>query len=131
MAASNSLLSFLRKQESRKQNMKQYYVYILASKKNGTLYIGLTNNLLKRVYEHKNNFMGGFTKKYNVHSLVYYESYSDIYAAIAREKAMKKWKGQWKIELIENSNPQWDDLYRNIVEQVDCRLRGNDMKRQG
>jgi len=72
--------------------MKQYYVYILASKKNGTLYIGVTNNLPKRVYEHKNNLIEGFTCKYNVHNLVYYESYSDIYAAIAREKAIKKWK---------------------------------------
>jgi putative endonuclease len=95
--------------------MKQYYVYILASKKNGTLYIGVTNNLPKRVYEHKNNLIEGFTRKYNVHNLVYYESYSDIYAVIAREKAIKKWKRAWKIELIEKSNPLWKDLYCDIV----------------
>jgi putative endonuclease len=95
--------------------MKQYYVYILASKKNGTLYIGVTNNLLKRVYEHKNNLIGEFTKKYSVHNLVYYEAYSDIYGAIAREKQMKKWKRQWKINLIEKSNPSWKDLYPHLV----------------
>jgi len=95
--------------------MKSYYVYILASKKNGTLYIGVTNNLPKRVYEHKNNLIEGFTRKYNVHNLMYYESYSDIYAAIAREKAMKKWKRAWKVELIEKSNPLRKDLYCDIV----------------
>ena len=110
--------------------MQQYYVYILASKKNGTLYIGLTNNLFKRVYEHKNNLMGGFTQRYSVHGLVYYETYSDIYGAIAREKAMKKWKRQWKIELIERSNPQWKELYYDITEQMDSRFRGNDMEKQ-
>jgi len=86
--------------------MRQYYVYILASKRNGTLYIGVTNNLLKRVYEHRNDFVDGFTKKYHVHNLVYYEVYSDIHDAINREKRMKKWKRQWKIELIEKTNPQ-------------------------
>jgi putative endonuclease len=96
--------------------MKQYYLYILASKKNGTLYIGVTNNLLKRVYEHKNNIMGGFTEKYNVHNLVYYETYSNIYDAIAREKRMKKWERKWKIELIEKSNPQWKDLYCDMID---------------
>jgi len=70
--------------------MKQYYVYILTNKKNGTLYIGVTNNLLKRICEHKNNLVGGFTQKYNVHNLVYYEKYNDIYDAITREKRMKK-----------------------------------------
>ena len=95
--------------------MKQYYVYILASKKNGTLYIGVTNNLLKRVYEHKNNLIGGFTKKYHVHNLVYYEAYSNIHDAIAREKRMKKWERQWKINLIEKSNPSWKDLYPDLV----------------
>jgi len=72
--------------------VKQYYVYILASKKNGTLYIGITNNLPKRVFEHKNNLVEGFTQKYNVHDLVYYEQYSDVYSAIIREKRLKKWK---------------------------------------
>ena len=95
--------------------MKQYYVYILESKKNGTLYIGVTNNLPKRVYEHKNNLIEGFTRKYNVHNLVYYESYGDVYAAIAREKAIKKWKRAWKIQLIEKYNPLWKDLYCDIV----------------
>jgi len=95
--------------------MKQYFVYILASKKNGTLYIGVTNNLLKRVYEHKNDLMGGFTQKYYIHNLVYYEVYSDIIDAITREKRIKKWKRQWKIDLIEKSNPQWRDLYSDIM----------------
>jgi putative endonuclease len=94
--------------------MKQYYVYILASKKNGTLYIGVTNNLLKRVYEHKNNIIGGFTKKYRVHDLVYYEAYGEIYDAIAREKRMKKWERNWKIELIQKTNPDWKDLYDKL-----------------
>jgi putative endonuclease len=95
--------------------MKQYYVYILASKKNGTLYIGVTADLVKRVYEHKNSLIEGFTRKYNVHNLVYYEGYRDVYGAIAREKAMKKWKRAWKVELIEKSNPLWKDLYCDIV----------------
>ena len=96
--------------------MKEYYVYILASKKNGTLYIGVTNNLLKRVYEHKNKIVGGFTQKYNVHNLVYFEVHNDIRNAITREKQMKKWKRQWKIELIEKSNPQWKDLYCEAID---------------
>ena len=83
----------------------------MASKRNGTLYLGITNNLLKRVYEHKNNLIEGFTKKYNVHTLVYYEVYNDIYDAITREKRIKKWKRQWKVELIEKFNPRWEDLY--------------------
>ena len=95
--------------------MKQYYVYVLASKKNGTLYIGLTSNLLKRVFEHKNGQVEGFTQKYNVHNLVYYEKYGDIYSAIAREKRMKKWKRQWKIQLIEKVNPDWKDLYCDLI----------------
>ena len=94
--------------------MNQYYVYILASKKNGTLYIGLTNNLLRRVYEHKNDIIKGFTKKYSVHNLVYYERHNDINRAINREKQMKKWERQWKINLIQKSNPQWKDLYREL-----------------
>jgi putative endonuclease len=94
--------------------MGQYFVYMLASKKNGTIYIGVTNNLLKRVFEHKNNLVAGFTQKYNVHSLVYYEVYQNIFDAITREKRMKKWKRQWKIRLIEESNPNWEDLYDNL-----------------
>ena len=98
--------------------MKQYFIYILASKRNGTLYLGITSNLLKRVYEHKNNLIEGFTKKYNVHSLVYYEVYGDIYDAIAREKRIKKWKRCWKIELIEKFNPEWEDLYYCLRDQT-------------
>ena len=94
---------------------KQYYVYILASKKNGTLYTGVTNNLVKRIYEHKNDFVKGFTQKYNVHNLVYYEIYNDVKDAITREKRIKKWKRQWKIELIEKTNPNWEDLYCKIL----------------
>jgi len=89
---------------------------MLASKKNGTLYIGITNNLIKRVYEHRNNLVEGFTKRYGVHKLIYYEIYSDIYDAIEREKRMKKWNRGWKINLIKKSNPNWEDLYLNLTE---------------
>lgn len=89
----------------------QYYIYILANKRNGTLYIGVTSNLVKRVYEHKNNIIEGFSKKYNIHKLVYYEITNDIESAIRREKQLKKWNRKWKINLIENSNPEWIDLY--------------------
>ena len=89
---------------------RTFYVYIMASKKNGTLYIGMTNNLVRRVYEHKTNMNEGFTQKYGVHRLVYYESTNDVTAAITREKQMKKWKREWKINLIEERNPNWDDL---------------------
>jgi len=92
-------------------NENQYYVYILASKRNGTLYIGVTSDLVKRVYEHKNNIMEGFTKKYNIHKLVYYENTNGVESAIRREKQLKKWNRKWKINLIENSNPEWIDLY--------------------
>lgn len=92
-----------------------YYVYILASKRNGTLYIGVTNNLVKRVYEHKNDLIEGFTKKYQVHNLVYFESYENMTEAIAREKQMKEWKRYWKIKTINKFNPSWRDLYNSIV----------------
>ncbi|MBI5178900.1 MAG: GIY-YIG nuclease family protein [Nitrospinae bacterium] len=95
--------------------MKSYFVYILASKRNGTLYIGVTNNLARRVYEHKNNLLEGFTKKYGVSLLVYYEQIFDVRSAIAREKQMKKWNRAWKLKLIEKSNPQWEDLYSEII----------------
>jgi len=91
--------------------MKQYYVYILASKKNGVLYIGMTNDLRKRVFEHKNKLVDGFTKKYNVNKLVYFEYTQQPQDAIVREKRLKKWKRQWKIDLIEKMNPEWKDLY--------------------
>jgi len=95
--------------------VSQYYVYILASRKNGTLYIGVTNDLLKRVYDHKNNLIEGFTKKYGVHDLVYYEQHNEVGKAIAREKQIKKWKRNWKIELIEKTNPNWKDLYLDLM----------------
>jgi len=94
--------------------MGQYFIYILVSKRNGTLYIGVTNNLLERVNQHKNNLVDGFTKKNDVHNLVYYEAYKNIEDAIAREKCMKKWKRKWKLELIESSNPNWEDLYYKL-----------------
>jgi len=94
--------------------MGQYFVYMLASKRNGTLYIGVTNNLFKRVHQHKNDVTEGFTWKYNVHSLVYYEVFNRIQDAITREKQMKKWKRQWKMELIEKSNPNWEDLFESL-----------------
>lgn len=94
---------------------KQPVVYILASKRNGTLYIGVTSNLIKRVYEHKNDLVEGFTKKYGVHSLVYFEQFGDMPAAIAREKLLKKWNRAWKIRLIENQNPEWKDLYEGLI----------------
>lgn len=95
--------------------MKSYYVYILASKKDGVLYIGVTSDLIKRVYEHKNKLAKGFTNKYFVNKLVYFEQTSDIESAITREKQLKKWKRQWKIELIEKDNLNWKDLYLNII----------------
>jgi putative endonuclease len=94
--------------------MKGYYVYILTSKRNGTLYICVTNDLLRRIYEHKNDLIDGFTKKYQVKQLVYFESTNDIQSALTREKRLKKWKRKWKIELIEKSNPKWNDLYFQI-----------------
>jgi len=90
---------------------RSYYVYILASKKNGVLYIGVTNNLLRRVYEHKKKLIKGFTTKYFVSKLVYFEETDSIGAAIQREKQLKKWYRKWKIELIKSVNPEWKDLY--------------------
>ena len=92
-----------------------YYVYILASKRNGTLYIGVTNNLIRRVWEHRNDVVDGFTKKYGVHRLVYYEQTDSVEAAIQREKRLKKWNRAWKIELIEGVNPDWHDLYEELT----------------
>ena len=90
-------------------------VYIMTNKPQGTLYVGVTSDLVKRVYEHKNNLVGGFTKRYNLHPWVYYETTSDIYEAIVREKRLKKWNRAWKISLIEKFNPSWSDLYSEIV----------------
>ena len=89
-------------------------VYILASKRNGTLYIGVTSDLLKRVWEHKNDFVEGFTKRHGVHRLVWYEVHESMESAITREKALKKWRRAWKIEVIEKSNPRWLDLYDQL-----------------
>ncbi len=94
--------------------MSTYAVYILASKRNGTLYTGVTNNLLRRIWEHKNNIVEGFTKKYNVHLLVHYELFTDIRLALAREKEIKQWTRAWKIQLIEKDNPLWKDLYFSL-----------------
>ena len=95
--------------------MNQYYVYILASKRNGTLYTGVTSDLVKRCYEHKQDMVEGFTKRYQVHTLVYYEVHNDVNEAINREKQIKKWNRSWKIRSIEERNPQWRDLYDDIV----------------
>jgi putative endonuclease len=95
--------------------MKQYYVYILASQRRGTLYIGVTSELVKRVYQHKNDMVDGFTKQYHVHTLVYYEATNDVASALTREKQLKKWKRTWKIELIEKSNSDWIDLYSALL----------------
>lgn len=93
---------------------KLYYVYIL-SNEHATLYIGVTNNLVKRVYEHKNNLVDGFTKKYGLHTLVYYEVHGDIQEALKREKNLKHWKREWKMSLIEKMNPGFRDSYNNII----------------
>jgi putative endonuclease len=93
----------------------QYYIYILASKKNGTLYVGVTSDLGKRIYEHKNGLVEGFTKKYTVHNLVYFEVTESIESAIMREKQLKKWNRAWKIRLIENNNPDWNDFYTELI----------------
>ena len=94
--------------------MKMFYVYILCNKRNGTLYTGVTSNIVKRVYEHKHNLVEGFTKKYNVHRLVWYEQLESVNSAISREKQLKRWKRAWKLELIEKYNPKWNDLYESI-----------------
>ncbi len=91
-----------------------HYVYILASKKNGTLYIGVTTDLQKRIWQHKAGEIEGFTKKYDVTQLVYYEIYEDYWDAANREKRLKKWNQDWKIELIEKENPHWRDLYDGL-----------------
>ena len=93
---------------------KTYCVYILASRRNGTLYIGVTSDMLGRVWQHKNDVYEGFTKKYGVHLLVWYECFDDVLAAIQREKTLKKWSRQWKINLIEKTNPSWSDLYGEL-----------------
>ena len=95
-----------------------YYVYLLASERNGTLYVGVTNDLVRRVYEHKNKVVRGFTQQYGVDRLVWFEIYDDPTNAIAREKVIKKWRRAWKLRLIEQSNPQWVDLYYQISQYI-------------
>jgi len=92
-----------------------YFVYILAAKRNGTLYIGTTNNLIRRVHQHKHEVIKGFTKRYRIHLLVYYEVFDNPTEAIRREKQLKKWNRLWKLKLIESINPSWEDLYLKIV----------------
>jgi putative endonuclease len=91
-----------------------YYVYILAGRKDGATYVGITNDLVRRIYEHKTKAVRGFTSKYNITRLVSFEIYDDPLSAISREKELKKWKRSWKIELIEARNPEWQDLYESI-----------------
>ena len=92
-----------------------YYVYLLASQRNGTLYVGVTNDLVRRVYEHKNGLADGFTKKYAVHMLVCFEISESIDSAISREKQLKNWRREWKVALIEKANPEWEDLYQGLL----------------
>ena len=92
-----------------------FFVYILSNKQKGVLYIGVTSNLIKRVYEHKQKAIEGFTKRYNVTKLVYMEESNNPNDAIAREKQLKNWHREWKVNLIESINPAWDDLYNNII----------------
>ncbi len=91
------------------------YIYILSNKKHGTIYIGVTNNLVKRIHEHKEKIIKSFSQKYDLTKLVYYEVFDSIVDAIAREKNLKNWKREWKVELIEKMNPEWEDLYYKIV----------------
>ena len=96
-------------------NQKQYYVYLLANKRNGTLYLGMTNDLIRRIYEHKNGLSKGFASKYGASLLVWYEVHESAMAAIEREKQPKNWKRVWKLELIEKVNPDWCDLYDGLI----------------
>ena len=91
-----------------------YYVYILASHRNGTLYIGVTNDLMRRIYEHREGLVAGFTKRHGVKRLVYFETYDQVEPAIQREKTMKRWPREWKINQIERENPNWEDLYKGL-----------------
>ena len=94
-----------------------YYVYILTRSRNSTFYVGVTNDLIRRVYEHKIGLADGFTKKYEIKKLVYYEYFDDIYNAISREKVIKKWKRRYKINIVESINPQWKDLYFELIKE--------------
>ena len=105
--------------------MKQYFAYIMASKRNGMLYIGVTSNLMKRVFEHKNDLADGFTKKYPIHNLVYFEMTEDINSAISREKQLKKWNRAWKVALMEKSKTEWRDLYCVIIKGTIIPIKGH------
>ena len=94
---------------------RQPAVYILANKRNGTLYVGVTSDLIKRIWQHKNNVVKGFTERYSVHQLIWYELHETMESAIRKEKMLKNWKRVWKLELIERSNPNWQDLYGTII----------------
>ncbi len=110
---------------------QEYYCYIMASQQNGTLYVGVTSDLIRRTYEHKSKAVDGFTKKYNANQLVWYEAHSDIETAILREKRIKKWERAWKLKLIEDFNPSWNDLYFELISDstgLDSRFRGNDQE---
>jgi putative endonuclease len=104
-----------RTQASAMSTERAYWVYMLASRLGGTLYIGVTNNLARRVYEHRSGLVDGFTKDYAIHRLVYFEQHTDVEAAIRREKRLKKWNRAWKVRLIERFNPNWDDLFPQIA----------------
>ena len=95
--------------------MKEPYVYLLANKRNGTLYIGVTSDLVKRVWQHKNSVVSGFSQRYGIHMLVWFENHPTMESAILKEKVLKKWNRSWKLELIEKSNPSWKDLYGEIL----------------
>ena len=107
-------MHYLRRSGESRNPERQPCVYLLASRRNGTLYIGVTSNLAQRTWQHKSHLVEGFTKRYGVHTLVWYEVHASMESAIAREKAMKEWKRAWKIALIEKSNPQWRDLYEGL-----------------
>jgi len=96
--------------------MRPFYVYILCSRRNGTLYTGVTSDLIKRIYEHKNNLVDSFTKKYGIHRLVWYEIHGSADTAIQREKQIKKWERTWKLQLIEKDNHDWEDLYDKLLQ---------------
>ena len=96
--------------------VKQPCVYIMASGRNGTLYIGVTSDPVKRIHEHRNDAVDGFTRKYRIHDLVWYELHATMHSAITREKALKEWKRRWKLELVEGSNSKWRDLYPDIID---------------
>jgi putative endonuclease len=109
------------------KTMKQPTVYLMASQRNGTLYVGVTSDLIKRIWQHRNHVVDGFTDKYHVELLVWFEQHESMVSAIGREKAIKKWNRAWKLNLIEKTNPDWQDLWPVITgEALDSRLRGND-----